>query len=84
MPASLAAARLVLPVELFSQSCVNIAGLWQQRENATLRCTVTVAGETDTYTDPLSASGTVTINQTQGSCSFTYDPGTIGAGRVIQ
>src|SRR5438093_9007109 len=66
------------------QSCVNIAGEWRMEETATLRCTVTVAGQSETYSDPIGASRDITIAQSSGSCFFTYDPGTIGAGRVVQ
>jgi hypothetical protein len=76
------AAPLGCPGDLVAQECINIAGEWRMDEQATLRCVVTVAGQSDTYSDPLSASRTVNISQT--GCSFHYDPGTIGAGRVIQ
>ena len=66
------------------QTCVNIAGEWRMEETATLRCTVTVAGQSETDSDPIGASRDITIAQSSGSCFFTYDPGTIGAGRVVQ
>src|SRR5437016_9989693 len=66
------------------QSCANIAGAWHMEETATLKCTFTAAGQNETYSDPIGASRDVTIAQTPGSCFFTYDPGTIGAGQVIQ
>lgn len=64
--------------------CLNIAGVWRMDEEATLKCVVTVAGETETYNDPLSATRDVTISQPPGSCSFRYDPGSIGAGSLVQ
>lgn len=74
-----------MPASLRAQSsCSNLAGVWAVEERATLACSVTVAGQTDRYSDPLSASRNVTISQGTGSCSFSYDPGTIGAGRVVQ
>jgi uncharacterized protein (TIGR03437 family) len=74
-----------MPAGLRAQTnCVNIAGGWQVRETATLKCTETVAGQSETYSDPLGASRSVTIVQDSGSCSFRYDPGTIGAGTLIQ
>src|SRR5437667_10169794 len=66
------------------QSCENIAGEWHVEEEATLVCTVTVAGQRDTYSDPLGASRNITIFQDPASCSFRYDPGTIGAGTLTQ
>lgn len=73
------------PALLMAQgNCVNIAGLWSMDEKATLRCNATVAGQTETTSDPLSASRSVTIVQDSGSCSFNYDPGNIGAGTLIQ
>ena len=73
----------IVPNDLFAQaSCLNIAGRWNVAETATLACTVTVAGESETYSDPLDASRSITIFQDPGSCSFRYDPGTIGAGIV--
>ncbi len=65
---------------LLGQSCTNIAGTWDMTEHATLACSVRVAGETDNYSDPLSADRSVIVSQDSGSCAFRYDPGTIGAG----
>ena len=65
-------------------NCANIAGIWSMDEKATLRCNATVAGRTETTSDPLSASRSVSIVQDSGSCSFRYDPGSIGAGTLIQ
>lgn len=73
------------PTLLLAQgNCANIAGPWNMNETATLRCNDTVAGQTETTSDPLSASRSVTIVQDSGSCSFRYDPGSIGAGKLIQ
>jgi len=59
------------------QSCANIGGVWQVKEEATLACTVTVGGQTFSESDPLDASNNIDIIQNSGSCSFRYDPGTI-------
>jgi hypothetical protein len=76
---------LFLPFSLlFQGNCANLAGSWALNENATLRCTLTVAGQSETFDDSLSARRTVTINQNVGECSFRYEPGTIGAGSLIQ
>ncbi|MCC7155632.1 MAG: hypothetical protein IT161_13735 [Bryobacterales bacterium] len=76
---------MVLPGLARAQgSCLNLDGVWQMDERATLKCVVTVAGATDTYTDPLFAAREVTISQLPGTCSFRYDPGSIGAGRLVQ
>src|SRR5262245_60955371 len=69
----------LLPAELMAQgSCTNIGGLWRIEEEGTLTCTVTVGSQTFTESDPLGASDTITITQSTGSCSFTYDPGLLG------
>ena len=73
------------PALLLAQgNCVNVAGDWIMDEKATLKCTATVAGETETTSDPLSASKMVSMVQDSGSCSFRYDPGSLGAGTVVQ
>jgi len=71
-----------LPFSL--EDCANLAGNWSLNEHATLRCTVTVAGQSETFDDALSANRTVTIVQDAGECTFRYQPGTIGAGSLIQ
>ncbi|MCH7979120.1 MAG: hypothetical protein IH935_09115 [Acidobacteria bacterium] len=65
-------------------SCVNIAGVWEVEESATLACTLSAFGESESFTDPLNASRSVTIFQEPGACSFSYDPGNIGDGSLIQ
>lgn len=70
------------PGPLSAQTCINIAGTWSMTEQATLKCVLSIPGFSETTTDPLSASRSVTILQT--GCSISFNPGTIGAGRLIQ
>ncbi len=58
--------------------CLNIAGEWAASEKGTLTCTLTVNGESETDTDPISSGDLVTISQ-QG-CQFSYTSTSIAAG----
>ena len=41
--------------------CVHIAGVWEVEESATLACTLSAFGESESFTDPLNASRSVTM-----------------------
>lgn len=58
--------------------CVQVGGPWQGREEGDLRCTFTALGETETDTDRVSGSGTVTFEQ--AGCSIEFDPPALLAG----
>ncbi len=66
-----------LDLDLSAGACVNIAGQWVGSEKGTLRCTLTVNGESDTETDPISGGDFITISQ-QG-CQVSYTSSSITA-----
>jgi uncharacterized protein (TIGR03437 family) len=73
-------------LNLSSTACMNIAGQWLTSETGTLACTVTVGGESDTETDPISGSDIITISQ-QG-CDVSYTSASImsafGSGKTLR
>ena len=66
--------------------CANIAGQWLAAEKGTLTCTLTLNGQSDTETDPVDGSDTVTISQ-QG-CNVSYTSQSImaafGSGQSVR
>ena len=64
-------------LDLSVGACVTIAGQWVASEKGTLRCTLTVNGESDTETDPINNGDIVTISQ-QG-CQVSYTSANITA-----
>ena len=54
--------------------CYDLSGTWQGEESGSVTCTASAGGESETFTDPISGSGTIQISQSPGSCSFSYDP----------
>jgi uncharacterized protein (TIGR03437 family) len=52
--------------------CATVGGSWNASETGSITGTLTAAGETDSETDPISGSGTVTV--TQNGCSISYSP----------
>ncbi len=64
--------------------CLNIAGEWGVEETGTLACTLTAEGETETFTDPISGSASVTILQEPGACSFSFNREVPGFGITVR
>jgi trimeric autotransporter adhesin len=60
----------MVTLTLSAGECVNIAGQWVASETGKLTCTVTVGGESDTETDPISGGDLITMSQ-QG-CKVSY------------
>ncbi len=65
-PGSMMGLFLILsPVPVFQEDCANLAGNWSMSEIASLRRTLTIAGSSETFNDPLSP-GSVAVTAGTG------------------
>ena len=55
-----------------NSQCANISGNWNASESGSYTTTIVAPIESDSFTDPISGSGSTTITQT--GCSIQYDP----------
>jgi uncharacterized protein (TIGR03437 family) len=62
-----------------NSQCTNVSGNWNASESGSITETIAATVETDTETNPISGTGSVTISQT--GCSIQYDP--IGESGLI-